>query len=58
MYKGSRNDIGDVINRMYREWLPQSKEEIGDFPCVFCYHNFDHEVAETEALTEVWLLLK
>ena len=31
---------------------------IGDLPCIFCYYNFDHEVAETESLTEIWVLLK
>lgn len=58
MHKGSRNNIGETIYSMYREWLPQSGEQLGDLPCIFCYHNFDHEVAETEALTECWLLLK
>ncbi|HEV2523786.1 MAG TPA: AraC family transcriptional regulator [Gammaproteobacteria bacterium] len=58
MHKGSRNTIGDTIYGLYRDWLPQSGEELGDLPCIFCYYNFDHEVAETEALTECWLLLK
>jgi MFS family permease len=34
------------------------KQEKLDWPCIFCYHNFEHEVAETELLTECWLLLK
>lgn len=58
MHKGSRSNIGDTIYFMYRNWLPESGEQLGDLPCVFCYYNFDHEVAETEALTECWLLLK
>ena len=58
MHKGSRDNIGDTIYKLYRDWLPTSHEELGDLPLVFCYHNFDHEVAETEALTEVCLLLK
>jgi AraC family transcriptional regulator len=57
-HKGSRDNIGDTIYSLYRDWLPESGEELGDLPCIFCYHNFDHEVAETELLTEVWLLLK
>ncbi|MCW5589372.1 MAG: AraC family transcriptional regulator [Legionellales bacterium] len=57
-HKGSRDNIGDTIYGLYRDWLPQSGEELGDLPCIFCYHNFDHEVAETELLTEIWVLLK
>lgn len=58
MHKGSRDHIGDTVYPLYREWLPNAGEELGDFPCVFCYCNFDHEVAETELLTECWILLK
>lgn len=58
LHKGSRDNIGDTLYGLYRDWLPQSNEELGDLPCIFCYHNFDHEVAETELLTECWLLLK
>lgn len=57
-HKGSRDNISEKIYWLYREWLPASKEELGDLPCIFCYYNFDHEVAETELRTEVWLLLK
>jgi AraC family transcriptional regulator len=58
MHKGSREKIGDTIYPLYRDWVPNSGEELGDLPCIFCYYNFDHEVAETELLTECWLLLK
>lgn len=58
MHKGSRDTIGDTVYALYRDWVPNSGEELGDLPCIFCYYNFDHEVAETEALTECWLLLK
>ena len=57
-HKGSRDNIGDTVYSLYRDWLPHSKEELGDLPCIFCYYNFDHEVAETELITECWLLLK
>ena len=57
-HKGSREAISEKIYWLYRDWLPESKEELGDLPCIFCYYNFDHEVAETELITEVWLLLK
>ncbi len=58
IHKGSRENIGDTIYPLYREWLPSSGEELGDLPCIFCYYNFEHEVAETQLLTECWLLLK
>lgn len=58
IHKGSRDNIGDTIYSLYRDWLPQVEEELGDLPCIFCYYNFDHEVAETELLTEIRVLLK
>lgn len=58
VHKGSRDTMSDTVYSMYRDWLPESDEELGDLPCLFCYYNFDHEVAETELLTGIWLLLK
>lgn len=58
IHKGSRNNMGDTVYGLYRDWLPKSGEELEDLPCIFCYYNFDHEVAETELITECWLLLK
>ncbi len=58
VHKGSRENIGDTIYPLYRDWLPASGEKLADLPCIFCYYNFEHEVAETELLTECWLLLK
>lgn len=58
IHNGSRENISDVVYALYRNWLPHSGEELADLPCIFCYYNFDHEVAETELLTECWLLLK
>lgn len=57
-HKGSRENIGNTVYGLYRDWLPTSGEELADLPCIFCYYNFEHEVAETELLTECWLLLK
>jgi AraC family transcriptional regulator len=58
MHKGSHDALGDTVYPLYREWFPNTGEQLGDLPCVFCYYNFEHEVAETELLTECWLLLK
>lgn len=57
-HKGNRYNIGDTIDTIYRDWLPNSDEELADMPCVFCYRNFEHEVAATELLTDIWVLLK
>lgn len=57
-HKGPYDTISDTIDHLYRHWLPESGEELGDLPCIFCYHNFDHDVAKTERLTEIWVLLK
>ncbi|MGX9416245.1 AraC family transcriptional regulator [Vibrio sp. WJH972] len=58
VHKGSRDNISDTIYPMLREWLPTSGEQLGELPCLFCYQNFEHEVAETELVTECWFLLK
>ncbi|VEG89950.1 AraC family transcriptional regulator [Legionella spiritensis] len=58
MHHGSRENIAETVYYIYREWLPDTGEQLGDLPCVFCYYNFDHEVADTELLTECWFLLK
>lgn len=57
-HKGSHDNIGDTIRGLYRNWLPQSGEKLGDLPCIFCYQSFAHEVAETELLTDIWVLLQ
>lgn len=58
VHKGSRENIADTVYALYRDWLPKSGEELGDLPCIFSHYNFEHEVAETELVTECWLLLK
>lgn len=56
LHKGSHKKIGETVHALYRE-VPKMNKDLGDFPCVFCYHNFTHEVAETALLTECCLLL-
>ena len=58
VHKGSRDNLGSTVYGMYQDWLPNSGEELRDIPCIFSYYNFDHEVAETELVTECWLVLK
>jgi AraC family transcriptional regulator len=43
---------------LYREWLPQSGESLGDFPIIFHYVNVGPEIEEHEMITDVYLPLK
>lgn len=58
MHKGARRDIGAKIYAFFRDWLPNSGEQMGELPCIFCYHNLDTEVTEDELLTECWFYLQ
>jgi AraC family transcriptional regulator len=55
---GSHDRIGDSIYPLYREWLPESGEELRDFPLFFQYLNLVPEVAEHELVTDIYLPLK
>lgn len=43
---------------LYREWLPNSGEQAGDFPIFFHYVNVGPNVQEHEMITDVYLPLK
>jgi len=58
LHKGSTDTISDTVYAMYREWLPDSGEELRDFPCYFQYLNLMPEVDECDLLTNVYLPLK
>lgn len=55
---GSHNRIGDCARYLYRDWLPQSGEELRDFPLYFHYLNLITETPEHELMTDVYLPLK
>lgn len=57
-HKGSHSVMDDSICQLYDLWLPQSGEELRDYPCFFHYRNFIHEVDEFELLTDVYIPLK
>jgi len=57
-HQGSHNALTDLAKSLYRDWLPASGEELRDFPLFFHYHNFIHEVAEHELVTDIYLPLK
>ncbi len=58
VHRGSHDLIIDTVYYLYRQWLPESGEELRDFPCFFRYLNFVHDVDECELLTEIYLPIK
>lgn len=57
-HQGSHDALTALAQGLYRDWLPVSGEELRDFPLFFHYHNFVHEVAEHELVTDIYLPLK
>lgn len=43
---------------LYREWLPQSGETVGEFPMFFHYVNVGPDVQEQDMITDVYLPLQ
>lgn len=54
---GSTDRIGDSAWYLYRDWLPQSGEELRDFPLFFHYRRKMPDVAEHDQITDVYLPL-
>ena len=57
-HKGSLDAISDSVYYLYRDWLPESGEELRDFPCYFHYLNLISEVDECDLLTDIYLPLE
>lgn len=57
-HRGSHDHLDRSIYDVYRNWLPQSGEDIRDYPCFFHYLNFIHEVDECDLLTDIYFPLK
>ncbi len=55
---GPHTLMDDKIRKLYKEWLPQSGEELRDFPCFFHYINLISFVEEHELITDIYLPLK
>ena len=55
---GSHHRIGESVYYLYREWLPDSGEDLRDFPLVFHYLNLLPETPEHELQTDIYLPLK
>lgn len=57
-HHGSHDKIGSSVYYLYGTWLPQSGEELRDYPCFFHYLNLIYDTAEHELLTDIYLPLK
>lgn len=55
---GSHSRLGESIYPLYRDWLPESGEELRDFPLYFHYLNLLPETPEHELVTDIYLPLK
>jgi AraC family transcriptional regulator len=55
---GSTDAIGATVHALYASWLPQSGEQLRDFPCFFHYILRMPSVAEHEQVTDVYLPLR
>lgn len=55
---GSHTRIGESIYPLYRNWLPDSGEELRDFPLFFHYLNLLPETSENELVTDIYLPLR
>jgi AraC family transcriptional regulator len=55
---GSHDRIGECAYYLYREWLPESNEELRDFPLFFHYLNLIPQTAEADLVTDIYLPLK
>lgn len=57
-HEGSLARVAESIYPIYREWLPDSGEELRDFPMFFHYLKRVPEVDEHEQITDIYLPLK
>lgn len=55
---GSHDLMQSKIYDLYGKWLPESEEEIRNFPMFFHYINLLPEVAENELITDIYIPLK
>jgi AraC family transcriptional regulator len=56
-YKGSREYI-PAADYLYAQWLPDSGEELRDFPFFFHYVNVGPDIRDANMLTDLYLPIK
>lgn len=57
-HRGPHARLGKSVRFLYGDWLPQSGEELRDFPCFFHYINLLPDVQEHELITDIYIPLK
>jgi len=57
-HEGTLDTIGPKVRELYCTWLPESGEELRDFPCFFHYVKRMPKVSEHEQVTDIYLPLK
>lgn len=57
-HTGSEARLGEAVHYLYTQWLPDSGEELRDFPLYFQRVKFFPDVPEHEAVTDIFLPLK
>lgn len=57
-HTGSDDTLEATIMHLYSKWLPESGEEVRDFPLYFQRVTFFPDVPESEATTDVFLPLR
>lgn len=57
-HHGSTDRISESIYPIFREWLPESGEELRDFPLFFHYLTVGQDVPEHAQMTDIYLPLK
>jgi AraC family transcriptional regulator len=55
---GASDDLKPAVSFLYRDWLPRSGEDLRDFPIYAQRVSFFPDVAESEAITDIFLPLK
>ena len=57
-HQGSHANIEHCVYYPYREWLPNSQENLRDYPCFFQYLNAIHEIDECHLEADIYLPLR
>ena len=57
-HHGSNEDMGESIAYLYRQWLPESGEELRDYPLFFHFLKLIPFVEEHEQQTDIYLPLQ
>ncbi|HEY1384618.1 MAG TPA: GyrI-like domain-containing protein [Dongiaceae bacterium] len=55
---GTEDGLGEAVSYLYADWLPRSGAELRGFPLYFRRISFVPDVAEHEAITDIFLPLK